>query len=73
MRLGADEDFEAGKEQGLVFCLSIKGCGNGLHTECFQQWAAQKKPVHVSLTLLRPQSLIVLSQDLRLLPRPMDR
>ncbi|KAK4054456.1 hypothetical protein OIV83_000950 [Microbotryomycetes sp. JL201] len=32
------EDLEPGSEKGLVFCLSIGGCGNGLHRECFQTW-----------------------------------
>ncbi|POY74544.1 hypothetical protein BMF94_2305 [Rhodotorula taiwanensis] len=38
------EDFEAGKKTGLIFCLSISGCGNALHRECFQNWAKTSKP-----------------------------
>ncbi|KAM0791383.1 hypothetical protein ACM66B_005848 [Microbotryomycetes sp. NB124-2] len=33
------EDLEPGSEEGLVFCLTVGGCGNGLHRECFQTWA----------------------------------
>ncbi|KAK4053904.1 hypothetical protein OIO90_003741 [Microbotryomycetes sp. JL221] len=32
------ENFEPGSEEGLVFCLSAGGCGNGLHRECFDNW-----------------------------------
>ncbi|GAA5925620.1 uncharacterized protein JCM15063_005074 [Sporobolomyces koalae] len=39
------EDFEPGSEQGLVFCLSIKGCGNALHKPCFGNWALTVNPV----------------------------
>ncbi|GAA6015116.1 hypothetical protein JCM8202_004883 [Rhodotorula sphaerocarpa] len=38
------EDFEAGSETGLVFCLSISGCGNALHRECFNNWARTSNP-----------------------------
>ncbi|GAA5984209.1 hypothetical protein JCM10908_006091 [Rhodotorula pacifica] len=38
------EDFEPGSEKGLVFCLSISGCGNALHAECFGKWAKTCKP-----------------------------
>ncbi|BGP40199.1 hypothetical protein JCM10449v2_004157 [Rhodotorula kratochvilovae] len=38
------EDFEAGSEAGLVFCLSTSGCGNALHSECFRNWAMTCKP-----------------------------
>lgn len=39
------EDFDVGSEQGLVFCLALNGCGNGIHAECFAQWAKQAQPV----------------------------
>ncbi|KAI5480792.1 zinc finger, RING-type protein [Pseudohyphozyma bogoriensis] len=39
------EDFEEGEEKGLVFCLGVQGCGNGLHEQCFAQWAAKQNPV----------------------------
>ena len=39
-----DEDFEPGAEKGLVFCLTISGCGNALHTECFSNWAKTSNP-----------------------------
>ncbi|GAA6003778.1 uncharacterized protein JCM10292_003372 [Rhodotorula paludigena] len=38
------EDFQAGSEQGLVFCLTVTGCGNALHAECFRNWAMTCKP-----------------------------
>lgn len=40
----ADEDFEPGAEKGLVFCLTISGCGNALHAECFSNWAKTSNP-----------------------------
>lgn len=30
-----------------MFCLGDQGCGNGLHKECFDQWARSTKPVCV--------------------------
>lgn len=39
------EELPAGEEKGLVFCMSVGGCGNGLHAECFNQWAKQTQPV----------------------------
>lgn len=39
------EEFAAGSEKGLVFCLSLHGCGNALHLECFGQWSKQAHPV----------------------------
>ncbi|GAA5820016.1 hypothetical protein JCM11251_005449 [Rhodosporidiobolus azoricus] len=38
------EDFTPGSEVGLVFCLSVTGCGNPLHQECFANWANTCKP-----------------------------
>ncbi|GAA5963569.1 hypothetical protein JCM8115_002033 [Rhodotorula mucilaginosa] len=38
------EDFEPGAENGLVFCLTISGCGNALHAECFSNWAKTSNP-----------------------------
>ncbi|GAA5825834.1 hypothetical protein JCM3770_005238 [Rhodotorula araucariae] len=38
------EEFEAGSEKGLAFCLSTTGCGNALHAECFRNWALTCKP-----------------------------
>ncbi|GAA5886022.1 hypothetical protein JCM6882_004236 [Rhodosporidiobolus microsporus] len=38
------EDFTPGSETGLVFCLSVTGCGNPLHSECFANWASTCKP-----------------------------
>lgn len=39
------EEYEAGQEEGLVFCLGIAGCGNCLHAQCFSEWAKTVKPV----------------------------
>ncbi|GAA5868248.1 hypothetical protein JCM3774_000617 [Rhodotorula dairenensis] len=38
------EDFEPGSQAGLVFCLTISGCGNALHSECFSNWAKTSSP-----------------------------
>ncbi|CEQ39533.1 SPOSA6832_01053 [Sporobolomyces salmonicolor] len=40
----ADEDFTPKSEAGLVFCLSLQGCGNALHSECFANWARTATP-----------------------------
>ncbi|GAA5828969.1 hypothetical protein JCM5353_005186 [Sporobolomyces roseus] len=39
------EDFEPNSTTGLVFCLSIQGCGNALHAPCFSQWERTSRPV----------------------------
>ncbi|GAA5923677.1 hypothetical protein JCM1841_004824 [Sporobolomyces salmonicolor] len=39
------EDFTPKSEAGLVFCLSLQGCGNALHSECFANWARTATPV----------------------------
>ena len=46
-RGGVDEDFEPNSTNGLVFCLSIQGCGNALHAPCFAQWERTSRPVYV--------------------------
>ncbi|BGP16382.1 hypothetical protein JCM10213v2_004384 [Rhodosporidiobolus nylandii] len=38
------EDFTPDSETGLVFCLSLQGCGNPLHAECFANWARTCQP-----------------------------
>ncbi|GAA6063387.1 hypothetical protein JCM10212_001486 [Sporobolomyces blumeae] len=39
------EDFTPNAETGLVFCLSLQGCGNALHNVCFTNWERTAKPV----------------------------
>ncbi|GAA6001336.1 hypothetical protein JCM10207_006613 [Rhodosporidiobolus poonsookiae] len=38
------EDFVPNSEAGLVFCLSLTGCGNALHAVCFTEWAKTSQP-----------------------------
>ena len=45
------EDFEAGSSESIVYCKAA--CGNNIHKECFERWAATKRGGSVTCPFCR--------------------